>query len=179
ISYVLVGLFTMTPDGVTGGLLHVMFHACIKICLFLVAGSVIVNLHKTRVSELKGLGKQMPVTLWAFTIASLGLIGIPPASGFVSKWYLALGALDSGLPVLNWLAPVVLLVSALLTAAYLLPVTINGFFPGRDFAAPARTDEGTAVMWAPIAVLAAVSLLLGVFAGPLVDWVRGIAAALV
>ncbi|MBR3271224.1 MAG: proton-conducting membrane transporter [Clostridia bacterium] len=179
ISYVLVGLFTMTPDGVTSGLLHVMFHACIKICLFLVAGSVIVNLHKTRVSELKGLGKQMPVTLWAFTIASLGLIGIPPASGFVSKWYLALGALDSGLPVLNWLAPVVLLVSALLTAAYLLPVTINGFFPGRDFAAPARTDEGTAVMWAPIAVLAAVSLLLGVFAGPLVDWVRGIAAALV
>ena len=179
ISYVLVGLFTLTPDGVTGGLLHVIFHACIKICLFLVAGSVIVNLHKTRVSELTGLGKQMPVTLFAFTIASLGLIGIPPASGFVSKWYLALGALDAGIPVLSWLVPVVLLVSALLTAGYLLPITVKGFFPGKDFTPLPRTDEGTAVMWLPIAVLAAASLLFGVFAGPLTDWIAAIAATLV
>ena len=179
ISYVLVGLFTLTQDGVTGGLLHVMFHACIKICLFLVAGSVIVNLHKTRVSELLGVGKQMPITLFAFTIASLGLIGIPPASGFVSKWYLALGALDCGIAVLNWLVPVVLLVSALLTAGYLLPVTIRGFFPGKDFVAPPKTDEGTPLMWLPIALLAAVSLLLGVFAGPLVSWIASQVSLLV
>ncbi len=170
ISYILTGLFCMTPESVTGGLLHVIFHACIKICLFLFAGSVIVNLNKTRVSELRGIGKQMPVTLWAFTIAALGLIGIPPASGFVSKWYLAIGALDTGLPVLNWLAPVVLLVSALLTAGYLLPITISGFFPGRDFAPLPRTDEGTPAMWLPIGILSAFSLLIGIFAGPLVDW---------
>lgn len=121
----------------------------------------------------------MPVTLFSFTIAALGLIGIPPASGFVSKWYLALGALDSGLSVLNWLVPVILLVSALLTAGYLLPITIRGFFPGKDFPAVRRTDEGTAVMWAPIALLAAVSLLLGVFGGPLTDWLLSIAKALV
>lgn len=178
ISYVLVGLFTLTQNGFAGGLMHVIFHACIKICLFLVAGSFIVNLGKTRVSELRGVGKQMPVTLWSFTIASLGLIGIPPASGFVSKWYLALGALDTGLPVLNWLAPVVLLVSALLTAGYLLPITISGFFPGKDFAPLPRTDEGTPVMWLPIALLAAASLLLGVFAGPLAAWLNALAAAL-
>ncbi len=170
ISYILTGLFCMTAESVTGGLLHVIFHACIKICLFLFAGSVIVNLEKTRVSELRGIGKQMPVTLWAFTIAALGLIGIPPAAGFVSKWYLAVGALDTGLPVLNWLAPVVLLVSALLTAGYLLPITINGFFPGRDFPACPHTDEGTPLMWLPIAILSAISLLIGIFAGPLVDW---------
>ena len=179
ISYILVGLFCMTQQSVAGGLLHVIFHACIKICLFLVAGSFIVNLEKTRVSELRGIGKAMPVTLWSFTIASLGLIGIPPASGFVSKWYLALGALDTGLSVLNWLAPVVLLVSALLTAGYLLPITVRGFFPGKDFTPLDRTNEGTAVMWLPIAVLAAVSLLLGLFAGPLTDWTLSLSASLV
>ena len=121
ISYVLTGLFLLTPEGMVGGLLHVVFHATIKLCLFLVAGSVIVNAGKTRVDELRGYGKVMPKTLWAFTIASLALIGIPPASGFVSKWYLAGGALSSGLPVFSWLAPVILLVSALLTAGYLLP----------------------------------------------------------
>ena len=179
ISYILVGLFCMTEQSVMGGLLHVIFHACIKICLFLVAGSFIVNLGKTRVSEFAGVGKQMPITLWAFTIAALGLIGIPPASGFVSKWYLALGALNSGIPVLNWLAPVVLLVSALLTAGYLLPVTIKGFFPGKDFVALPRTDEGTPVMWLPIALLAAISLLIGIFAGPLTQWMLSVSAALV
>ena len=178
ISYVLVGLFCMTQQSLAGGLLHVIFHACIKICLFLVAGSFIVNLEKTRVSELRGVGKAMPVTLWAFTIASLGLIGIPPASGFISKWYLALGALDTGIPTLNWLAPVVLLVSALLTAGYLLPITIKGFFPGKDFTPLARTNEGTAVMWLPIAILAAISLLIGIFAGPLTQWMLSLSATL-
>ena len=178
ISYVLCGLFCMTAQSIAGGLLHVVFHACIKICLFLVAGSFIVNLEKTRVSELRGVGRAMPVTLWAFTIASLGLIGIPPAAGFVSKWYLALGALDTGLPVLNWLAPVVLLVSALLTAGYLLPITINGFFPGKDFPPLARTNEGGAAMWLPIALLAAISLLAGIFAGPLTQWTSALAASL-
>ena len=179
ISYVLVGLFCMTEQSVAGGLLHVIFHACIKICLFLCAGSVIVIFHKTRVSELRGVGKAMPVTLWAFTIASLGLIGIPPASGFVSKWYLALGALDMGVPVWSVLVPIVLLVSALLTAGYLLPITIRGFFPGKDFSPLARTDEGTPVMWLPIALLAAVSLLMGIFSGPLVEWAVKVASAVV
>ncbi len=178
ISYILVGLFCMTAQGFVGGLLHVIFHACIKICLFLVAGSFIVNLEATRVSELRGVGKTMPITLWSFTIASLGLIGIPPAAGFVSKWYLALGALDTGIPVMNWLAPVVLLVSALLTAGYLLPITVRGFFPGKDFIPLARNDEGTAVMWLPIALLAAFSLLIGIFAGPLTQWTTVLANTL-
>ena len=121
----------------------------------------------------------MPVTLWSFTIAALGLIGIPPAAGFVSKWYLALGALDSGLKVINWLAPVILLVSALLTAAYLLPITIAGFFPGKDFVSPQRTNEGTARMWLPIAILGAMTLILGIFAGGLTNWVMNLAESLI
>ena len=142
ISYILVGLFVMTAESVSGALMHVLFHACIKICLFLCAGSFIAVAGKHRVDELRGIGKAMPKTLWGFTLASLALIGIPPASGFVSKWYLAMGALDSGLAVFSWLVPVVLLISALLTAGYLLPISIAGFFPGRDAALPPRNDEG-------------------------------------
>ncbi len=179
ISYVLTGLFFLTPEGALGGMLHVVFHAVIKLCLFMVAGSVIVNTGKHRVDELRGFGRVMPKTLWAFTIAALALVGIPPASGFVSKWYLASGALGSGLPVYNWLAPVILLISALLTAGYLLPITIDGFFPGKDCPPlPPKNDEGGARMWVPIAVLSALSLLLGVFSGPLVEALRALAGSM-
>lgn len=179
ISYILVGLFVMTAESVLGGLLHVVFHACIKICLFLVAGSFIFNTGKHQVDEYRGIGKSMPVTLWAFTLASLGLIGIPPFSGFVSKWYLALGSLNSGLPVYNWLVPVILLVSALLTAGYLLPITISGFFPGKDFEVPERTREGGILMWLPIVLLAALTLLFGLFAGQFVNTLLPFASTLI
>ena len=178
ISYVLTGLFLLTPQGVLGGLLHVLFHAAIKICLFLVAGSFIVNMGKHDVDEFRGFGKAMPRTLWAYTLASLALVGIPPFSGFVSKWYLALGALDSGVAVFSVLAPVVLLISALLTAGYLLPITISGFFPGKDFEAPERNSEGGAVMWLPILFFAAASLVLGLCSGSLTECLGRLAATL-
>lgn len=178
ISYILVGLFFLTPESTLGGLLHILFHAAIKVCLFLVAGSFIHNTGKHNVDEFVGFGKSMPKTLWGFTLASLALIGIPPASGFVSKWYLALGALDSGLGVYSWLAPVVLLISALLTAGYLLPITVSGFFPGKDAAVPAKNDEGGWSMVAPIWILAGLSLLLGLCAGSLVGMLGSLAASL-
>lgn len=178
ISYALVGLFFLTPQSALGGLLHVLFHATIKVCLFLVAGSFIHNTGKHRVEEFVGFGKSMPKTLWGFTLAALALIGIPPASGFVSKWYLALGALDSGMGVYAWLAPVVLLISALLTAGYLLPITVSGFFPGKDAVLPERNDEGGWAMVAPIWILAGLTLLLGLCAGQLVPILESLAASL-
>lgn len=130
VSYILFGLFLLNGTALTGSLLHVLAHSICKDALFLAAGAIIFQTGKTRVDELRGIGKEMPVTIWCFTIASLGLVGIPPLCGFLSKWYLCLGSLESGLPVLDWAGPVVLIVSALLTAGYLLPVTIQGFFPG-------------------------------------------------
>lgn len=179
ISYVLTGLFLMTEAGALGGLLHIIFHAAIKVCLFLVAGSFIFNTGKHNVDDYRGIGKTMPKTLWSFTLASLALIGIPPASGFVSKWYLATGALDSSLPVYSWLVPVILLISALLTAGYLLPITVSGFFPGKDFETPERTKEGGIVMWLPIVLLSALTLLLGIFAGPLVERLTALAISII
>ena len=128
LSYILFGLAVMDAGSVAGGLLHVLSHGFIKASLFLCAGAVIYMTGKTRVDQLKGIGKEMPFIMWCFTIASLGLIGIPPTGGFLSKWYLAEGALSSGICGFSWIGPVVLLISALLTAGYLLPVVIQAFF---------------------------------------------------
>lgn len=172
ISYVLTGLFLFNATASAGALMQVLFHATVKICLFLTAGSLIHNTGYHNVDEFRGLGKYLPKTLASFTLASLSLIGIPPFAGFVSKWYLAEGALSSELPVLNWLVPVVLLVSALLTAGYLLPVSVSAFFPGKSFSDPVTREqtecyrrEGGAAMIVPLIVLAVMSLLLGLFGG--------------
>lgn len=133
VSYVLFGLFLMNATAMSGALLHVLAHSIAKDGLFLCAGAIIYKTHRTNVSELGPIGKQMPVTMWCFTLYSLALIGIPPMCGFLSKWYLGLGSLSSGIPVINWLGPVILLISAILTAAYLLPIILRGFFPGVDY----------------------------------------------
>lgn len=164
LSYILFGLSVMTVDSVTGSVLHVLCHGLIKTVLFLCAGAIIYMTGKTRVEELRGIGKEMPVLMWCYTIASLGLVGIPPTGGFVSKWYLAEGSLASGIPGFSWIGPVILLVSALLTAGYLLPVTIQGFFPGEDFDyGKLQKKEPSLVMLAPIILLTVLSVLIGLF----------------
>ena len=178
ISYVLFGLFLMTPDGYTGALMQVLFHATAKIGLFLTAGSLIYNTGLHRADEFKAYGKAMPKTFGAFTLLSLSLIGIPPFAGFVSKWYLAEGALTSGLSVYSWLGPVILVISALLTAGYLLPVSVAGFFPGKDAAVPKKNDEGGLKMLLPLFVLAGLALVLGLAGGLLSPFFADMAAGL-
>ena len=175
ISYILLGLAVLAPDGFTGGLLHTCFHAFIKCGLFLVAGAIIYNTGATRVEELKGIGKKMPLTLWCFTFLSLALIGIPPASGFISKWYLCVGALNANVGIYGYLIPVILLISALLTAGYLLPITINGFFPGEDFkVTKGMKKESPMGMLIPIAILAILAVILGVFPNELIAYISKI-----
>lgn len=175
-SYILLGMAFLNPAALTGSLMHVLFHALIKTALFLTAGAVIYQTGCTRVDDLTGIGKRMPVTLWCYTFVSLGLIGIPPMSGFISKWYLMTGMLESGGRVFSWLGPVVLLVSALLTAGYLLPVTIRGFLPGKDYDY-SRTDslEPSPRMTIPLVLLAAAALLSGLFPGGLAGYLGEIA----
>lgn len=181
LSYVLLGVSTLHPLGLAGALLHVAAHALIKNTLFLCAGSIILKTGKTKVKDLSGIGKQMPVTIWCFTLAAIGLVGIPPCLGFLSKWYLAQGAMamTGTAPLFHWLAPAVLLVSALLTAGYLLPVSIRGFFPGADAPQPALEKKETGLsMLVPLAVLAALSVLLGLFPGPLLSLAAALANGL-
>ncbi|MCD8067732.1 MAG: hypothetical protein LUE87_02335, partial [Lachnospiraceae bacterium] len=130
VSYVLFGLFCLdTGDAFTGAILQVVCHALVKSALFLCAGAIIYKTGKKYVGELEGIGKQMPVTMFFFTLASLSLVGIPPTGGFIAKWYLAVGALNCNILVFSVLGPAVLLVSALLTAGYLFPVSIQGYLP--------------------------------------------------
>ena len=176
ISYILFGLSLLNPVGFTGALLHTVFHAFTKTALFLTAGIFIFETGKKRVSDYKGIGKRMPKTLWCYTFASLALIGIPPASGFVSKWYLAQGALDGNVGAFGILGPAVLLFSALLTAGYLLPVTMNGFFPGDG--KTAERKEPSLWMLVPLAVLAALTILPGILPNPLIESFTRLASGL-
>lgn len=176
VSYILFGLSLLTPTAMTGALLHTAAHAFVKCGLFLTVGVFLYQYGYTRVDQLTGLGKKMPKTLWCYTIFALALIGIPPTAGFISKWYLAEGALQSGISVFSWLGPVVLLISALLTAGYLLPVTIKGFFPGEEAASlDMAGKEPSPFMLIPLMILAALALLLGILPNPLIQYVSEIA----
>lgn len=187
LSYILFGIALLDPTALSGSILHMIGHALIKSTLFLCAGAIICRSGLTKVSELRGIGKRMPVTVWCFTIASLGLIGIPPTCGFISKWYLAMGALDSGIPVFQYAGPVILIISAILTAGYLLPVTIKGFFPGDasgddekegqetgNDAVVWKSCEGDSLMLIPLVILTALSVLLGMFPITILGYAEGI-----
>lgn len=178
VSYILFGLALMRQQAFTGAILHTVYHAFMKAALFLAAGAIIYQTGKKNVPELTGIGKQMPIVMWCYTIASLGLIGIPPASGFISKWHLALGALDHPIYPVGIAGVAALLVSALLTAGYLLPVTLRGFFAGSDFDYGAlKKKEPSKFMTIPLLVLAAATMLLGMFPNGLISYIEKIAAA--
>lgn len=173
ISYILFGLAMMNETSVTGGLIQMLSHSFVKAALFLCAGAIIYKTGKTRVSQLRGIGKEMPFVLMMFTVLSLGLIGIPPTGGFVGKWYLAMGALESGVQGFAWAGPAVLLVSALLTAGYLLPVTVTGFFPGADYDySEVKRQETSLWMLLPIAVLTMLSVVIGVWPVPVMKLIQ-------
>jgi multicomponent Na+:H+ antiporter subunit D len=124
LSYIVLGAALLTPDSMLGGVMHIANHAFSKITLFFCAGSIYVASHKTEVSELSGIGRKMPLTMAAFFIGSLSMIGVPPVAGFVSKWHIALGSVQAReIPVL-----VALLASTVLNAAYFLPIVYKAFF---------------------------------------------------
>lgn len=170
ISYALLGIALLTEGGLTGCLLQVFSHATIKVILFLVAGILIHILNKHDVDEIEGVGKVMPITMWCYTIASLGLIGIPFTSGFISKWYLATSSIATSLPVLNVLGPIVLIISAILTAAYLLTLVIKAFFP-ENKENLVRVKEPL-LMVLPLIILTILVIVMGVFTSPIVGLVN-------
>lgn len=175
VSYVVFGLMLMCPAGFMGALLQVVFHAVAKNILFLCAGAIIYKTHKTFVYELKGIGKEMPIVMWTFALASLSLIGIPPTSGFVSKWYLAQGGLMPEAGVLGLVGVAILMVSALLTAGYLMSIVLNAFFPGKDFNyAALQKKEPNYLMTVPLVLLSIAVVGFGMMPTPLLDIISSI-----
>ncbi len=179
VSYILFGLSVLNTDGMVGALSHFVFHSVVKNCLFLVAGVIIYKTGRKTVKELKGIGKEMPVTMWCFTLVSITLVGIPPTSGFVSKWYLATGSLKDKMGVYTWLGPVVLLLSAMLTAGYLLPISIQSFFPGEECKKTGyQKREPNLLMLLPMLFFTAAAILFGMFPGSFLSFLQTIAAGL-
>jgi len=179
VSYIIFGLVTMNPIAFVGAILHVIYHAIIKSDLFLFAGIVIHETHKENVDELTGIGKQMPLALWSFTFASLALVGIPPAAGFISKWNLCIGALKADMGVLGYVGPAVLLISALLTAGYLLSIVIKGFLPGEEYYSnPLPKIKISGWMLIPVCILGIMCLVLGMFPNSLVEKLMIVASEL-
>lgn len=131
LSYIVLGLALLSPLGMIGGTMHIAMHAFGKITLFFCAGAIFAATGLKNISAMRGIGKRMPITMGAFFIGCLSVIGLPPTGGFISKWYLVLGTLQADQMVFL----VVLLVSSLLNAAYFLPIVFRAFFPG-----PGETD---------------------------------------
>ncbi len=157
LSYVVLGAALLTPMGILGGMYHIVAHAFMKITLFFCAGAILATVHKHNISELNGIGRQMPFTMGAFAIGSLGITGLPFIVGFISKYNLALGALERGQGIFI----AVLLASGLLSASYLLPIVYIAFFKkSEEFQ---EYKEANLCMLVPLVFTAAVSIILGIF----------------
>ncbi|MDD2844539.1 MAG: monovalent cation/H+ antiporter subunit D family protein [Rhodoferax sp.] len=124
LSYVTMAAALLAPLSLVGAVLHIAAHAVGKITLFFAAGAIYTAAHKTEVSQLDGIGRRMPWTMGAFAIAALSMIGLPPAAGFISKWYMVSGAMASQ----QWPAVTVIVLSTLLNAGYFLPIIYRAFF---------------------------------------------------
>ncbi len=155
LSYIVLGAALLSPFAATAAIAHIANQAFSKITMFFVAGSIQRTTGKTAIHEFAGIGYRMPYTRGAFTVAALSFIGIPLFAGFVTKWYLSLGALESG----QWVYALVMLGSSLLNAAYWLPVIYIAFFKSSREGAPVHEAHWT--MLGPTLLCAAYVLLLG------------------
>ena len=166
VSYIVLGTVILGPLATIGGVVHLVHQGVMKITLFFAAGNYAETLGVHKVSEMDGVGRRMPGTTLAFTIGALGMIGIPPVAGFVSKWFIGLGAVEAGAAA--WVLPV-LVASSLLNAAYFLPILYRAWFRAPPASWPAerprsgRFETAGALLWPPV-ITAVLALAAGLFA---------------
>ncbi|MEW5784696.1 MAG: proton-conducting transporter membrane subunit [Bacillota bacterium] len=168
LGYITLGTLLLTPTGLAAGLLHIINHAFLKITLFFCAGIIITVTGKTKLQDLVGVGRRLPLTMIAFSIGAFGLMGMLPICGYISKYYLLTGSFAAGKPVFAY----VVLGSTLLNSIYYLPIIVNAFFKKGSFEEP-RGFEAPLTMLAPTVTLAGLAVILGLFANyttiPLVE----------
>jgi len=156
LSYILVGVFLLSNNGITGGVIHIANHAFAKITLFWCAGAIFIASHKTDISQLDGLAKKMPFTMGAFTIGAFSMIGMPLFAGFISKWYLLQGALDAN----QMLIVGFLLFSTILNAGYFIPPIYAAFFKKLPAGETSERAEAPWAMVIPIMLTASLTMYL-------------------
>ncbi|MBU1399096.1 MAG: monovalent cation/H+ antiporter subunit D family protein, partial [Proteobacteria bacterium] len=159
LSYIVFGVALLSPQGLLGGVIHIVMHAFGKITLFFCAGAIYVATRKKYISQMSGLGKKMPFTFAAFFIGALGVIGLPPTGGFYSKWNLILGTREAQQTIFM----IVLLLSSFLNAFYFLPIVYNGFFgksEEEDENTPVKIQEANLCLVIPLMITAIISIAL-------------------
>jgi len=159
LGYITLGVLLLSPAGALGGLIHIINHAVLKITLFFCAGMIITVTGKKNLDQLHGLGRQMPLTMLAFSIGALGLMGVTPIAGYTSKYYLLTGSLEAGMPVFAY----VIMGSTLLNAIYYLPIIVNAFFKEGKFEKQPGY-EAPLTMLVPTLTLAVLGIFFGLFA---------------
>lgn len=176
LSYILFGVVLMSPLGLTGALAHMLFHSFMKICSFFCAGAVIYKTDRQYIHQLDGFGWKMPKVFVIFTVASFALMGVPGLCGFVSKWNLAKAAVASG-NALAYVGVAALLVSALLTAIYMLTIVVRAFFPEKDFDYGSISDveDPGWMMTVPLVIFVIVMFYFGLHSGPVIGMLQEIA----
>ncbi|RLB12871.1 MAG: monovalent cation/H+ antiporter subunit D family protein, partial [Deltaproteobacteria bacterium] len=163
LSYIILGTALLSPKGMTGGILHIAMHAFGKITLFFCAGTIFVATGKKNISEMIGIGRKMPITMAAFFIGALSIIGVPPCGGFWSKWYLVLGSLEAHQQGVL----LVLLFSSFLNACYFIPIVYKAFFcKAEESMFDPGIQEGPILCVVPLAVTALISILLLLYPQP-------------
>jgi multicomponent Na+:H+ antiporter subunit D len=165
LSYIVMATMALVPFSEKGAAIHIVAHAFGKITLFFTAGAIYVASKKTEITQLNGIGWRMPVTMTAFTIGALSMIGVPPTAGFVSKWFIISGAFQ----LENYFVLVVLLISTALNAGYFLPIIFNAFFTQEDVRPAKSHAEAPASMVIALSFTALLTLLFFFFNAPVLD----------
>jgi multicomponent Na+:H+ antiporter subunit D len=170
LSYIILGVALLTPHSIDGGLIHIVNHAFSKITLFFCAGAIYVAAHKKNISEMSGLGRTMPFTFGAFAVASLSMIGAPPVAGFVSKWYLLVGAMEAHQVGIL----LILIGSTVLNVGYFAPVTYTAFFGKKPEGAAVGIKEAPLSMLIPILIAVTISVIIGIYPNFMMQFVKAV-----
>ncbi len=179
LSYIIFAATIMTPLGLVGALSHLICHAVMKICSFLCAGAIMHQTKKSYIYELNGMGRKMPVVFGCFTVSALALMGVPGLAGFVSKWNIAQAAVESG-NVLAYVGIGALLISALLTAIYMLTIVVRAFLPAKefDYGTIAQVKDPSWKMCLPLLLFAVTIVVLGLCFAPVTAFFMDVAAGI-
>ncbi len=160
LSYIVLGVAILNPLGALGAIVHIVNQAFMKITMFFVAGSIAQKTGKKNISEMQGIGYKMPITMATFTVASVGMMGLPATAGFITKWYLLNGALEMKPPQIGFV--IVLLLSSFLNASYFLPIVYRAYFV-KPLDGDIAVDEAHWTMLAPCIICALYIVALGLF----------------
>lgn len=175
LSYIIFGVTLMNPLGMTGALTHFIFHGFMKICSFLCAGAFMHQTGKSYVYEMDGMGRRMPIVFGTFAVSAFGLMGVPGTAGFISKWKLTEGAVESGI-LLAYIGIICLLISALLTAIYMLNIVVRAFFPktGFRYETIKNVKDPSWKMCLPLLICAVSVIFFGLCSEPLINFLMDV-----